>query len=70
MSPEGGNRRAKDMRENKELKRDKRISKIAPCVSVETAGDAHVLAYCDFTSPEKPATARRLSAQPITDWKK
>lgn len=26
-------------------------------------------AYFDFTSPEKPATARRLKAQPMTDRK-
>jgi len=35
MSPESGNRfRAKDMRENKELKRNKRICKIALCFGV------------------------------------
>ena len=25
--------------------------------------------YFDLTSPENPATARRLKAQPTTDWK-
>jgi len=55
---------------SKVLFRSETVPQIAFRVPTCLGADAQAADYFDLTSPENPATASRLKAQPMTDWRK